>query len=217
MADAQADNAQGQQGGQAPAAPDPKAGGGEQQQFVPLPRFNEVYGELKQTRDELAQTRQQLAELAARQQAPQDQLDDEDPDKTVEKSLQRLLTKNNEQYNLILIRMADKLDAMESRQVSAGLPADDVKAAEELRANAMKNGVSLSRKDALAYRLGLKALEEREKSAADEAARLKANVYAFTGQDRPGSVGPPPETDLDNLPPSERAEALAKRLGDTPI
>lgn len=215
MADAQADNAQGQ-----PAPPEaPKTG---DEPRVPQKRLDEVVAERNQTRDllaqkqaELAAAQAQLAELRARAERPADEPppEDEPPEKTMERVIGKVL----QPYQRALATVAEQLDEVKFAQSASGLDKDVVAAAEKQRQEWAQRGIVASRADALRWSLGDAALRQRQKAAEEEAARIKANAAGFQGEEHPGAAPPPPTTDIDRLPPAERAKAYADRLGDTPI
>lgn len=213
MADAQADNAQGQQAeppkGDAPA---PKA-----EDRIPKERFDEVNAELKNTRTELAAMRQEFAALQAKVTQPQDAPPQYDGDESPEKVFERVVGKAIDPLRGALARVFDDVDSLKFERNTAGLAAEDVAEAERLRKELQVKGVYAQRDDTLALALGRKALAERKKSASDEEARRRAIVDTYAGEERPGSSRPSPEPDFDRLPPEERAQKLAERMGNAPI
>lgn len=212
MADTQAEKAQGTEG--APAAPAAPTNG-EEPKTVPMERFKELYAEMKagtsESARQIAELRQTVAELQAQQKPhpPPDEDLDEDA------RLKKLLQEVNAPLTQGFINLADRVDKIDFERM-AGSNTEEAKAAEETRLRLLRQGIPVNRKDALIYTMGQRALEERTKAAADEAARQRANRAAFT-ENAPGAPPPDLPADFDRLPSEERANALAKRMGDTPI
>lgn len=212
MADAQADTAHGTEGAKAPD--EPKTGQ-EQQQTVPMARFEQVIAELHGSRQELAAMKEQIAELKASHTPPPEP--NPEPETEEDKRLAGIfkgaVDRAVDPLRKLVIAQADELDALRFRSDTENMDPADVKRAEEVRVELWKQGIPATRRKALALAMGEKMLDEREKAEREERSRQKANLAAIT-ENRAPAARPEPLMNLESLPLEEQVKRISEYYGD---